>query len=149
MAECTVPQDSCKDDTVFLLPENCSKSTRNRLGYSQCKVCEKYLLEPPSSADESCTSYNTPPRTIVYATSFETSIIIELQPPGSLCVLSMILLLFFLASALVAQDPFRLAVNVRLMLKGNAAEMAEDVLHLCISVATVRTTEVVDPLDLD
>jgi len=55
------------------------------------------------------------------------------------------LVLFFLASGLGAQDPFRLAVHISLVLKSNTAEMAEDVLHLGIGVAAGGAAKVVDP----
>jgi hypothetical protein len=59
------------------------------------------------------------------------------------------LLLFLLASRLASQDPFRLAMDIGLVLDGNTAKMAEDVLHLGISVAASVTAEVVNRLHAD
>jgi hypothetical protein len=52
-------------------------------------------------------------------------------------------------SGLGAQDPFGLAVNVGLVLDGNAAEVAEDVLHLGVGVAASSTAKVVNPFHAD
>ncbi len=52
----------------------------------------------------------------------------------------------FLASGLRAENPFGLAVNIGFVLDRNAAEMAEDVLHLGIGVAASGTAHVVDCL---
>lgn len=56
------------------------------------------------------------------------------------------LLCVLLTSGLAAQDPFALAMHVCLVLDGNAAKMAEDVLHLCISMAAGVAAEVIDRL---
>lgn len=56
------------------------------------------------------------------------------------------LLDLLLASGLCAEDPFGLTVHISLMLDRNAAEMAEDVLHLGIGVAAGGTAHVVDGL---
>lgn len=57
------------------------------------------------------------------------------------------LLLFLLSCASAAQDPFRLSMDVRLVLDGHAAEMAQDVLHGGVGVAAGVSAQVVDPLD--
>jgi len=58
---------------------------------------------------------------------------------------SLLFLLF--ASASCAEDPLGLAVDICLVLDGDAAEVREDVLHVGISVAAGVTAKVVDPLD--
>jgi len=55
------------------------------------------------------------------------------------------LVLFFFASGLGAQDPFRLAVHISLVLKSDTAEMAENVLHLGIGVTAGGAAEVINP----
>lgn len=50
-----------------------------------------------------------------------------------------------LAGRLATQNPFRLAVHICLVLERNAAEVAEDVLHLGVGVAASGAAKVVDP----
>jgi hypothetical protein len=59
------------------------------------------------------------------------------------------LLLFLLSGRLAPQDPFRLAMDIGLVLDRDTAKVAENVLHLGISVAASVTAEVVDRLHAD
>ena len=54
------------------------------------------------------------------------------------------LLDLFLASGFRAEDPFGLAVDIGLVLDCDAAEMAENILHLGVGVAAGGTAHVVD-----
>ena len=55
------------------------------------------------------------------------------------------LFFLFLPSSFGSQYPFSLSMNISLMLNGNAAEMAEDVLHSSIGMAAGGTAEVINP----